>query len=167
MAAATSPWSRTPSTRARSRRRSRSSSRSPITGEPAELNALLGNKLTIGYLPLANEPKATTDPNVVAGQDPRLSSNYFINQYYGWQFSYFPINFNSTGNNGTAGKIISQLYFRQALQTLVDQPAIIQKVFKGYGFPQYGPIPLQPPTYISAEAKRTRIPTTRPKPRAC
>ena len=125
----------------------------PYTDEPAELNALLGNQLTLGYLPLANEPKSTTNPNVVAGQDPRLANDYYINQYYGWEFSYFPINFNSSGGSGTAGKLFSQLYIRQALQTLIDQPDIISKVFKGYGFPQYGPVPPNPPTYISAAAK--------------
>jgi peptide/nickel transport system substrate-binding protein len=130
----------------------------PYTDEPTELNALLGNKLTVGYLPLDNEPVPTNDPSVVAGQDTRLSNNYYINQYYGWEFSYFPINFNSTGNNGTAGKLFSQLYIRQALQTLIDQPDIISKVFKGYGYPQYGPIPPQPPTYISAAAKQNPYP---------
>jgi len=129
----------------------------PFTAEPAELNALLGNRLTVGYLPLANEPKTTTNPLVVAGQDARLT-NYFIDPYYGWEFSYFPLNFNSSGNGGVAGKIISQLYFRQALQTLIDQPDIIKKVFKGYGLPQYGPIPPQPPTYVSSAAKTNPYP---------
>jgi peptide/nickel transport system substrate-binding protein len=57
-----------------------------------------------------------------------------------------------------AGKIIQQLYFRQALQTLVDQPDIINKVFKGYGYPQYGPIPPTPPTYLSSAAKSNPYP---------
>jgi peptide/nickel transport system substrate-binding protein len=129
----------------------------PYTAEPAEFNAVLGGKLQVGYLPLANEPKATTNPQVVAGQDTRLS-NYYVNEYYSWAFSYFPINFNSSGNNGAAGKIISQLYFRQAMQMLVDQPDIINKVFKGYGYPQYGPVPPTPPTYLSAAAKSNPYP---------
>jgi peptide/nickel transport system substrate-binding protein len=126
----------------------------PFTAEPAEYNALLGGKLTVGYEPLANLPKATTNPLVVAGQDPRLT-NFYLNEYYGWEFSYFPINFNSTGDNGAAGKIISQLYFRQAMQTLVDQPAIIDKVFKGYGAGQYGPVPTLPKTNLISSGEKT------------
>ena len=41
------------------------------------------------------------------------------------------MNFNSTGNGGQSGKIINQLYFRQAFQTLVNQPAYIQHIDQG------------------------------------
>jgi len=126
----------------------------PFTAEPAEYNALLGGTLQVGYLPLANVTKATTNPEVVAAQDARLS-NFYLNEYYGWEFAYFPVNFNSSGNNGVAGKIISQLYFRQAMQTLVDQPAIISKVFKGYGAPEYGPVPVLPVTNFLSSGEKT------------
>jgi len=126
----------------------------PYTDESTEYNALLGGKLNVGYLPLANVPKATTNPEVVAEQDPRLSG-FYLNEYYGWEFAYFPINFNSSGNSGAAGKIIAQLYFRQAMQTLVDQPAIIQKVFKGYGAPEYGPVPVLPVTSFLSSGEKT------------
>ena len=126
----------------------------PYTAEPAEYNALLGGDLQVGYLPLANVTKATSNPLVVAAQDPRLP-NFYVNEYYGWQFAYFPVNLNSSGNNGAAGKIISQLYFRQAMQTLVDQPAIISKVFKGYGAPEYGPVPVLPATNFLSSGEKT------------
>ena len=126
----------------------------PYTDEPTEYNALLGGKINVGYLPLANVTKATTNPNVVEAQDPRLSG-FYLNEYYGWEFAYFPINFNSSGNGGAAGKIISQLYFRQAMQTLVDQPAIISKVFKGYGAPEYGPVPVLPVTNFLSSGEKT------------
>ena len=126
----------------------------PYTDESTEYNALLGGKLNVGYLPLANVPKATTNPEVVAEQDPRLSG-FYLNEYYGWEFAYFPINFNSSGNSGAAGKIIAN-YFRQAMQTLVDQPAIIQKVFKGYGAPEeYGPVPVLPVTSFLSSGEKT------------
>lgn len=126
----------------------------PYTDEPTEYNALLGGKINVGYLPLANVTKATTNPEVVAAQDPRLSG-FYLNEYYGWEFAYFPINFNSAANNGASGKIISQLYFRQAMQTLVDQPAIISKVFKGYGAPEYGPVPVLPVTNFLSSGEKT------------
>jgi peptide/nickel transport system substrate-binding protein len=126
----------------------------PFTDEPTEYNALLGGKLQVGYLPLANVTKPTSNPNVVAAQDPRLSG-FYLNEYYGWEFAYFPVNLNSSGNGGAAGKIISQLYFRQAMQTLVDQPAIISKVFKGYGAPEYGPVPVLPVTNFLSSGEKT------------
>jgi peptide/nickel transport system substrate-binding protein len=126
----------------------------PFTDEPTEYNALLGGKLQVGYLPLANVTKATSNPLVVAAQDPRLGG-FYLNEYYGWEFAYFPINFNSSGNNGAAGKIIAQLYFRQAMQTLIDQSAIIQKVFKGYGAPEYGPVPVLPVTNFLSSGEKT------------
>ena len=130
----------------------------PFTDESSEYNALLGGKLNVGYLPLSNVTKATTNPEVVAAQDPRLP-NFYLNEYYGWEFAYFPVNFNSAGNNGAAGKIISQLYLRQAMQMLIDQPAIIQKVFKGYGAPEYGPVPVLPTTdFLSSDEKTNPYP---------
>ena len=62
----------------------------------------------------------------------------------GWAINYFPYNFNSTGDSGNAGAIFSQLYFRQAMQLLVDQPAEITKLAHGYGVATYGPVPVIP-----------------------
>jgi peptide/nickel transport system substrate-binding protein len=61
-----------------------------------------------------------------------------------WSINYFPYNFQSTGDGGNAGAIFSQLYFRQAFQTLVDQSLYIKKINKGYGVPTYGPVPVKP-----------------------
>ena len=47
------------------------------------------------------------------------------------------------------GKIFKQLYFRQAFQTLVDQPLYIEKIYKGYGVPTYGPVPVLPDEHRS------------------
>jgi peptide/nickel transport system substrate-binding protein len=59
------------------------------------------------------------------------------------------MNFTSGGDHGVAGKIISQTYFRQAMQTLVDQTALDQKIYKGYAVPTYGPVPVVPSTFAS------------------
>ena len=40
-------------------------------------------------------------------------------------------NFASKGDGGQAGKIISQLYFRQAMQDLVDQPLYVKEHLQG------------------------------------
>ena len=64
--------------------------------------------------------------------------------WYTWGITYFPLNFNSVDDGGHAGAIYHQLYFRQALQMLIDQPLLIKKIIKGYGVPGYGPVPVLP-----------------------
>jgi peptide/nickel transport system substrate-binding protein len=120
---------------------------------------LLGGNLTIGYLPLANVPAPTSNPLVPAANSPQLKSNFYMVPLYPWSINYFPYNFNSTGDNGNAGKIFSQLYFREAMQELVDQPLIIQKIDKGYGIPTYGPVPVTPSNpYVSPQQKTNPYP---------
>jgi peptide/nickel transport system substrate-binding protein len=58
-----------------------------------------------------------------------------------------------------SGPIFKQLYIRQALQHLVDQPAIIHAVYSGHGIPAYGPVPVGPPNpYASALEKQGTYP---------
>ena len=53
----------------------------------------------------------------------------------------------------------SQLYFRQAIQLLVDQPLYNQKINKGYGVGTYGPVPSEPENnFVSAEVKNNPYP---------
>ena len=61
---------RTPPTPGPSRPSSTKFVEAPFTDEPTEYNALLGGKLQVGYLPLANVTKATTNPLVVGGAGP-------------------------------------------------------------------------------------------------
>ncbi|MBV8733672.1 MAG: hypothetical protein JO120_02710 [Solirubrobacterales bacterium] len=53
-------------------------------------------------------------------------------------------NFKDTTNH--FDKIIRQLYFRQAMAMLVDQPAIIAGIYHGAAGPAYGPVPSVPRT---------------------
>ena len=100
--------------------------------------------------------------------NPRSSGSSSSTPWYPWGINYFPYNFNSTGDGGQAGKIFNQLYFRQAMQMLVDQPLYIEKLFKNYAVPTYGPVPVlpknssRPPT-----SRRTRTPTTSRGRRRC
>lgn len=131
----------------------------PFTDESSELNALLGGQVDMGYLPLADVPKPTTNALTAGPNSPRLASSFYMVPMYPWSINYFPYNFNSAGDNGNAGKIFSQLYIRQAIQMLVDQPLIIQKIDKGYGVPTYGPVPVVPDNpFLSPEAKTNPYP---------
>jgi peptide/nickel transport system substrate-binding protein len=59
---------------------------------------------------------------------------------WGW-FAGVP-NYQNTTNH--FNKVVSQLYVRQALQYLIDEPAIIKGVYKGAAVTSYGPIPSAP-----------------------
>jgi peptide/nickel transport system substrate-binding protein len=130
----------------------------PFTSDSAEFNALVGGKVTVGYLPTQDITKGTTNALKPGPNNPRLS-NFTLAPLYGWAINYFPYNFNSTGDNGNAGPIFKQLYFRQAVQLLVDQPLYNNKIFKGYSVGTYGPVPSQPPnSFVSQEVQDNPYP---------
>ncbi|MGA8426942.1 MAG: ABC transporter substrate-binding protein, partial [Candidatus Dormiibacterota bacterium] len=62
---------------------------------------------------------------------------------------YFPYNF----TDPTTGPIFKQLYFRQAFQSLVNQPEYIKKFLAGYGTIGNGPVP----TFPTGNADLTKL----------
>jgi peptide/nickel transport system substrate-binding protein len=102
----------------------------PFTTESAELNVLRSGRLSVGYLPITD----IGQKQLIAG------SGYTLSAWLDAGINYFPYNF----NNPTAGPIFRQLYFRQAVQRLINQPEYISKIFDGYASPTYGPVPVQP-----------------------
>jgi peptide/nickel transport system substrate-binding protein len=115
----------------------------PYTTDSAEFNALVGGNLDIGYLPQQDVTENTTDPTTAGPNNPRLT-NFYMSPWVLFGFNYAVLKFESTGNNGNAGAEYKQLYIRQAMQSAVDQPAMIQKFLKGYAVPTYGPVPVLP-----------------------
>ena len=73
-----------------------------------------------------------------AQQKASLSGLYNLVPWSTWSINYIPVNF----TNPTSGPISSQLYFRQAMQYLVDQRHLIDTTFLGYANPTYGPVPI-------------------------
>jgi peptide/nickel transport system substrate-binding protein len=131
----------------------------PFTADTAEFNALAAKKVDVGYLPTQDiTSNATTPANDPCALKPGANnsrlSGYNIAPVFPWGINYFPLNFNSTGNSGQAGKLFNQLYFRQAFQMLINQPLYIKQINKGYGVPTYGPVPVCPTnTFSSPQAK--------------
>jgi peptide/nickel transport system substrate-binding protein len=123
----------------------------PFTSEEAEYNVLAAggsNALDVGYLPTVNAP--VPPPGSPVGQNP--VAGYRLQPVYTWGLSYFPYNFSSANPQLP---IISQQYFRQAMQLLEDQAAIIQGPLHGYGHITAGPVGGYPPTkYLSAQARQ-------------
>lgn len=115
----------------------------PYTADSTEFNALVGGNLSVGYIPANDLSKGTTNYLKTGPNNPRLS-DYTLAPWYTFSIDYFPENFSTTADNGVLAKIFAQLYVRQALQYLVNQPQYINKIFKGYATPTYGPVPVVP-----------------------
>ena len=74
-----------------------------------------------------------------------IASNYTLHVSAPWSVDYSAYNFNKLSPQAP---LLSQLYIRQALQLTVNQPGIINKVFKGYGYVQINPLPPVTPSSI-------------------
>jgi peptide/nickel transport system substrate-binding protein len=125
----------------------------PFTTDSAEYNVLQAgaaggsNKIDVGYLPTTDAP--TKPANATVGHNP--VNGYTLAPLYLWGINYFPVNFQSTTGNGP---VIKQLYFREALQYLMNQAAVIQGPLHGYGLYTVGPVGTYPATpYLSSQGK--------------
>ena len=139
----------------------------PYTSDSAEYSALLAGNLTYGYVPAPDITSPAKSASQPGANVSRLASTFNLDPLYAWDIGYFPINFNSTADNGMAGKIFSQLYFRQAVMYLIDQPLYDQKIWKGYAVPTYGPVPVYPnSTELSSTEKNNPYPYNPAKAKA-
>jgi peptide/nickel transport system substrate-binding protein len=107
----------------------------PFTTDAAEFNALKAGSVDYGYTP----PEDSSQIPAIASQ------GYTSSPWIGWGINYFPMNM----NNPTVGPIFKQLYFRQAFQEMVNQPVDIKKALYGYGYPTYGPVPIEPKSNLA------------------
>ena len=80
-----------------------------------------GDEISVGYVPDNDLPQSGA----------LKSQGYQLVDWFPFQFDYFEPNF----NNPTVGPILRQLYFRQALQHLVDQQGWIHAYYGGLGVP--------------------------------
>ena len=126
----------------------------PFTTESAEYNVLQagaaggGQKLDFGYLPTIDAP--VKPAGAAVGANP--VSGYTLAPLIEWAINYFPVNLQSTTGNGP---VLRQLYFRQALQYLMNQKAVIDGPLHGYGTYTVGPVGTYPATsYLSTQGQR-------------
>ena len=108
------------------------------TDDTTEYTALKTGQLDVGYIPPQDLPQKPGS-QVLPTTNP-LGSGYTLSPNYAFGIQYFLINF----NNPTIGPAYKQLYVRQAIQELVDQPGMIAAVDRGYGYPTSGGVPNQP-----------------------
>jgi peptide/nickel transport system substrate-binding protein len=111
-----------------------------FTSDTAEFNALRSGSVTYGYIPPADDP-----------QIPSLeSAGFTIKPWVQWNINFASYNF----SNPTVGPIFKQLYVRQALQHLIDQPLLIHATMGGHGYVTNGPVPLVPASkWVSPQEK--------------
>ncbi len=103
----------------------------PFTTDTAEFNSLRSGSVDIGYIPPQDiKQKAAVE---------RLG--YKFNPWYEFQTEYGAFNF----TNPTTGPIMSQLYFRQAFQSLLNQKQYFNSFDAGIGSVNNGPVPTYPP----------------------
>jgi peptide/nickel transport system substrate-binding protein len=111
------------------------------TGITPMLNAMRTGSLDIGSIDFSQ----LTDVSSLKSQ----GYSVFGLPDFGWAGDIW--NFKNTVNH--FDKIISQLYFRQVMAMLVDEPAIIAGIYHGAAGLAYGPIPSVPKTpYAPANA---------------
>ncbi|WP_431901820.1 peptide ABC transporter substrate-binding protein [Nonomuraea sp. bgisy101] len=109
----------------------------PFTGDDAEFNVLRAGEIDYGYLPPAN----------LSQQKYLESKGYRVSPWYGWSITYLQLNY----NNPKSGPLFKQLYLRQAMQMLIDQPTISKVIWSGMAAPTCGPVPLKPGTNGSSD----------------
>ncbi len=102
----------------------------PFTSDAAEFDALRSGELTIGYLPQED-----------LGQKKQVEDQgYEFSPWDALVFNYIPYNF----TNPNLGPVFKQLYFRQAVQSLVNQKQYVADFFDGLGVPENSPVPAIP-----------------------
>jgi peptide/nickel transport system substrate-binding protein len=114
----------------------------PYTSNTAEFDALLANTgLTEGVVPSQDDSQIAT----------LKSEGYSVYNTLVYGFNYIVINFNSPN----AGYLFRQLYIRQALQHLVDQPQDVKYAYDGNATASYGPVPLAPSSPYTTSYERS------------
>ncbi len=115
----------------------------PYTTDVAEFNALRSGAITIGYIPPADiNQKTSIEKN----------EGYTLNPWYFFGIDVLPYNY----TNPTVGPMFEQLYFREALQALINQPQYIKEFNAGIGTVDNGVIPTFPANNLDATPKETK-----------
>jgi len=105
------------------------------TGFTAELNALKAGGLDI---------MVGLDPSQLAEASALKAQGIDVLGAPEWGWFGAIINFKDKAND--FDKVISQLYVRQAIDYLIDEPTIIKGVYKGAAVPAYTEVPTSPPS---------------------
>ena len=125
----------------------------PFTTDSAEYDVLRspnpGTRIDVGYLPQQDAPAMPAGAAV--GANPLAAKGYTLVPWQIWGINYVVVNYQSTTGNAP---VIRQLYFRQALEDLMDQAAVVSGPLRGYGMITNGPVADAPVTsFLSPKGK--------------
>jgi len=125
----------------------------PFTTDAAEYDVLRSpnssSKIDVGYIPTQDLPVKPV--SAAAGSNP--VPGYYLAPQITWGTSFYTVNEQSTVGDHAA--IFKQLYFRQVLAYLMNQPADLAGPLRGYGTEQPGPVGNYPLTsWLSAQGKQ-------------
>jgi len=125
----------------------------PFTADSAEYDVLRspnpGTRIDVGYLPQQDAPAMPAGAAV--GANPLAAKGYTLVPWQIWGINYVVVNYQSTTGNAP---VIRQLYFRQALEDLMDQAAVVSGPLRGYGMITNGPVADAPVTsFLSPKGK--------------
>jgi peptide/nickel transport system substrate-binding protein len=107
----------------------------PFTSDTTEYTALKAGQIDVGYVPPQDLPVKSAS-SALPTTNP-LGSGYRLEPFFPYAFEYVQPNF----DNPAVGYPLRQLYVRQALQDVMDQPGIDKTIFRGYAVPTSGPVP--------------------------
>jgi peptide/nickel transport system substrate-binding protein len=113
----------------------------PFSSDTAEFDALRAGEIDYGYLPVED----------LAQIGYLKSKGFAIDPWQTSATTWMWLNY----GNSTAGPIFNQLYFRQALEHLINEPEYIKDVFHGYAVPTYGPVPTKPKNQWASKQEAT------------
>ena len=118
-----------------------------FTSTAAEFNAIKAGQLDVGNVDNQNAP-----------QLPSLTRTGYA--YFGTpDFGNNTANYNFVDKTGDFGNIAKQLYFRQAMMHLQNQPGWVNAFMFKSGDPAYGPLPAYPVSpYLPNDAKTNPYP---------
>jgi peptide/nickel transport system substrate-binding protein len=125
----------------------------PFTTDSAEYDVLQSpnssSKIDVGYIPTQDLPAKPVSATL--GRNPLRG--YYLSPQITWGTSFYTVNEQSS--NSDHGAIFKQLYIRQALAYLMNQPADLAGPLRGYGTIQPGPVGDYPLTsWLSAKGKQ-------------
>ena len=113
----------------------------PFTSSTAEFDAVLSGGISIGYVPV----------NELAQESRVEGAGYRIVRSELEAVDMLSLNYDSP----VVGPLVKQLYIREALNDVMDQPAQIKAILHGNaGYPDYGPIPPNPPNPYMAPLQK-------------
>jgi peptide/nickel transport system substrate-binding protein len=120
----------------------------PYASASAEQTALRSGSITIGYVDNGVLTSNGTPDKPGANWSP-IASKYNLEVGPPWSVNYAALNLDPKSKQAV---FLQQLYIRQALQMTVNQTGMIDKIQKGYGYPQINPLPPVTPANIKGNA---------------